>query len=50
MAEIMHGAVEAGPMLFLLGRKLQFGLDPVDIRIAARDDLLGRHLRRPWLS
>src|SRR5437899_6850495 len=50
MAEIMHGAVEAGPMLFLLRRKLQFRLDPVDIRIAVGDDLFGRQLRLPWLS
>src|SRR6266481_346903 len=39
MAEIMHRARETGPVLFLFGRQIQFGLDPVDIRIAVGHNL-----------
>src|ERR1700687_1291209 len=45
MPEIMHRAVEPGPMLLLLGRELQFGLDPIDIRVAVGDDLFSTQLR-----
>src|SRR5712671_2325519 len=50
MAEVMHCAVEPGPMLFLLGREFQFGLDPIDIGIAVRHDLFGVQLRRTVLG
>src|SRR5260370_12624513 len=50
MAEIMHRAVEAGPMLLLLGRELQFIFDPLDVRIAVCDDLFGRDLRLTFLG
>src|SRR5207253_1262223 len=45
MAEVVHRAIEPGPMLLLLGRELQFILDPLDIGIAVRDDLFGSQLR-----
>src|ERR1700688_171710 len=44
MAEIVHGAVERGPVLLLLGREIQFGLDAVDVGITVGDDLF----RRQW--
>ena len=50
VTEIVHRAVEAGPVLFLLGRQLQFGLDPLDIRIAVGDDLFGGQLRSAVLG
>src|SRR6266699_310051 len=39
------GAVMAEIMLLLLGRKLQFGLDPIDVGIAGGNDLFGGQLR-----
>ena len=45
MTEIVHRAVECGPMLFLIGRQVQFRLDPIDVRIAVGDDLFGGQLR-----
>src|SRR5260370_14799919 len=50
MAEVMHRAIEAGPMLLLLRRELQFIFDPLDVRIAVRDDLFGRELRLALLG
>src|SRR5206468_8929300 len=49
MPEIVHGARETVPMLLLIGREVQFGLDPVDVGIAVGDDLFGRELRRAAL-
>ena len=46
VAEVVHRARETGPVLFLFGRQIQFGLDPVDIGIAVGDDLLGGQRRR----
>jgi hypothetical protein len=45
MPEIVHGAGEAEPVLLLVGREVQLGLDPLDIGIAVGDDLVGRQLR-----
>src|SRR3954463_1979839 len=45
MPEVMHGAREAVPVLLLVGREVQFGLDPLDIGVAVGDDLVGGQLR-----
>src|SRR5258708_28397181 len=50
MAEIVHRTVEAGPVLLLLRRQIQFLLDPFDIGVAVGDDLFGRQLRRAVLG
>jgi hypothetical protein len=50
MAEIVHRAVEPGPMLLLLGREFQFGLDPIDVGVAVRDDPFGGQLRLTFLG
>src|SRR3954447_12502986 len=46
MTEIMHCATKPGPVLFLLGREIQFGFYSIDVSVTGVDDLLGRQLRR----
>ena len=50
MAEIVHGAVERGPVLLLLTRQIELGLDPIDVRVAVGDNLLARQLRLAGLG
>jgi len=35
VSEVMHRAVERGPVLLLLGRQIQFRLDPVDVKVVS---------------
>src|ERR1700755_3314587 len=50
MPEIVHSAGEAEPVLLLVRRQVQLGLDALDIGVAVGDALVGRELRRAVLG